>query len=50
MVDGFGVIKGLRLNSNFAELIVVRGTVDGELVFSVYLVQDGDGIWRIDGF
>ena len=50
MVDGFGAIKGMRLNGDFAELLVVRATVEGDMVFSVFLVQDGDGIWRIDGF
>ena len=50
MVDGFGTVKGMRLNGDFAELLVVRATVEGDMVFSVFLVQDGDGIWRIDGF
>ena len=50
MVDGFGAIKGMRLNGDFAELAVVRSSVDGEIVFSVQLLLDGDGIWRIDGF
>ena len=50
MVDGFGAIKGMRVNGNFAEMIVVRNTVDGEIVFSIFLLQDSDGTWRIDGF
>ena len=25
-------------------------SVDGEVVFTVFMIEDSDGIWRIDGF
>ncbi len=50
LANGFGTIKGLQLHSTFAELSVVRDTVDGDIVFTVFLIRDSDGIWRIDGF
>ncbi len=50
MVNGFGTVRSLELIGDLAEISVVRTTIDGDLVFSVQLILDGDGIWRIDGF
>ena len=47
---GFGTTKGLQLIGDLAEVSVVRSTIDGDLVFSVQMIRDGDGVWRIDGF
>ena len=50
LANGLGTIKGSIINSSFAELILSRPLSDGEHAFSVFLIRDDDGIWRIDGF
>lgn len=50
MVDGFGVVKSVRFNDGFAEIIVMRTTAQGPVAYSVFLIQDGDAVWRIDEF
>jgi hypothetical protein len=50
LVDGFGTVKKVRINGDFAEIVVVRTTAQGPIAYSVFLIQDGDGVWRIDEF
>jgi len=50
LVDNFGSIQRLRVTDTFAELTLVRSTVDGQIAATVFLMQDGDGIRRIDSF
>jgi Bacterial Ig domain/Glucodextranase, domain B len=50
LVDGLGTVKKMRLNADFAEVVVVRNTAQGPVAYSVFLIQDSDGVWRIDEF
>ena len=50
MVNGFGSIKNVRVTGDFAEIIIAKPDSQGDIAFSVFMIQDGDGIWRIDSF
>ncbi|MBC7624800.1 MAG: hypothetical protein H7232_15610 [Aeromicrobium sp.] len=50
IVNSFGVMSGASINANFAELIIVKTTAQGDVATPVILGLGADGIWRIDGF
>ena len=37
------------LTDDWAELSLLRATVEGDRVFMLYLIRGGDGLWRVDG-
>ena len=50
LLAALGTVKGVQTHDHFAELYVVRPSAQGDLLFSILMMRDGDGIWRIDAF
>jgi hypothetical protein len=48
-VDQFGVLQQGAINEEFAEYLLRRSAVGGDVGHLIYFVQDSDGIWRIGG-
>ncbi|MEP6636458.1 MAG: Ig-like domain-containing protein, partial [Acidobacteriota bacterium] len=46
--NGFGVVTGLAVTNEFADITVVRNKQDGQYGYHVLLIRDDDGLWRID--
>jgi hypothetical protein len=44
-----GAVKNASVSETYGWLGVIREEADGTYGYTIYLVQDGDGIWRIDG-
>jgi len=48
-VDRLGNIGGGTISERFAEYVLIRVKPDGPQAYLIYLIQDEDGVWRIDG-
>jgi hypothetical protein len=49
VAEEFGTVESASIYDNYAELSVLQDAGDGPYRFSVLLIRDSDGIWRIDG-
>lgn len=48
-VNALGIITAATVSEDFAYLTIVRTEIDGQYGYRIYLVRDGDVVWRIDG-
>lgn len=44
-----GALRGGAMNSDISRYVVVRNVNGISKVFMLYLVRDGEGVWRIEG-
>ena len=49
VVGTLGTLKSINFGGTFAYILVTRTVADGQDGYFIYLIRDGDGIWRIDG-
>jgi hypothetical protein len=49
VVEGIGTVTDATIGDGFAELSVMRSVSDGLDRYSILMIRDGDGLWRIDG-
>lgn len=49
VVENIGTIEDAIFGDGYAELTVTRPTADGVSKFSILMIRDGDGLWRVDG-